>query len=120
MKYLHVGIIAAGACLVSTMLLWVGCEDSPTDNTITVSPASVSVTNNYVITFTAALPGSNATRRLYFPLEWSVSNPALGQVLSSTGNTAIYGAVAGQSGANVITVRDQAGSEGSAAIAQSL
>ena len=123
MKTMRLGIVATGACIVSAMMLWVGCEDATFDNTISVTPSSVSVTNvtfSYVMTFTGSLPASstNSTRQLYFPLLWSLSNPALGSVRSSTGDSAVYVANQGQYGAQVITVRDQADSEGFATIAQ--
>ena len=118
-------MMTATALTMTAMLLWVGCEESTTDMTIAVSPASIGVTNNHVITFVASLPGattnSNGTaEQLDFPLEWNLSDGSLGSILETRGNTAIYATTPGRAGPNVITVTDQAGREGAAAIAQSV
>jgi hypothetical protein len=125
MKTVRLSVLVAVALTMAATLLWVGCEESTTDMTIAVSPASIGVTNNHVITFVASLPGattnSNGTaEQLDFPLEWNLSNWNLGTILEAKGDSAIYMTTPGRAGPNVITVTDQAGREGSAAIAQSV
>ena len=125
MKSVRLSVVTVAAVAMTAMLLWVGCEKSTTDMTIAVSPASIGVTNNYVITFVASLPGattnsSGAAEQLDFPLEWNLSNWNLGTILEARGDSAIYMTTPGRAGPNVITVTDQAGREGSAAIAQSV
>ncbi len=121
MKTVRLSILSTAALMMTAMLLWVGCEESTTDMTINVSPASVGVTNNYVITFVASMPDStNTSAELDYPLEWNLSDWTLGSIIESKGDTAIYATTPGRAGANVITVRDQAGREGAAGIAQSV
>jgi|GEM_PF-2903987 hypothetical protein len=60
---------------------------------------------------------TNLADRLFLPLEWSVSNPGLGQILASGGYSAVYRSVGGE-GVNVVIVRDQAGREGIASVTQ--
>ena len=119
MKTMHVGASVAIFTLISAMIMWVGCEESPTEVSIAITPPSATVSNWSVVTFTASLPGSagsNSTRKLFYPLEWQSSNPGLGRLVQTVGDTAVYEAIAGP-GVNTITVRDQAGSEGVASIA---
>lgn len=117
MKAIRVGVSVTVGLMAAAMLLWVGCEESTTDISITVSPASADLTNGEVITFTASLPTTNSTRQIYYPLEWQMSNTGLGVFTATTGDTAIYVAAA-VAGVNTITVRDQAGSEGAASVVQ--
>jgi hypothetical protein len=58
---------------------------------------------------------SNMVAELLYPLEWSVSEPANGRIISTAGNTAVYYADVG-AGKNVVTVRDQDDREGLATI----
>jgi len=106
-----VGLMA----IVMAGLVIVGCESTQTtDNVITISPASVTVTNDWAtLTFTASMTSSNAS--LALPLVWSVSDPARGTIRASGGLTAIYegGNVAGN---NTITVRDQGENSGIAVV----
>ena len=96
-------------------LVIVGCESTQTsDNVITISPASVTVTNDWAtLTFTASMASSNLS--LALPLVWSVSDPARGIIRASVGLTAIY---EGQNvaGNNTITVRDQGDNSGIAVV----
>jgi hypothetical protein len=119
MKTIHVGASVAILALVSSMIMWVGCEKSTTDVSINITPQSETVSNwPVVVTFTASLPGStdtNSSRSLFHPLEWQISDPGLGRILRTAGDSAVYEAIAGP-GVNTITVRDQAGYEGVAAI----
>jgi hypothetical protein len=122
MKTIHVGASVAILALVSSMMMWVGCEESATEVTINITPPSTTVSNWSVVTFVASLPGSgdtNSTRKLFYPLEWQLSNPGLGRFLQTAGDSAVYEAIAGP-GVNTITVRDQGGSEGVASVAHSV
>jgi hypothetical protein len=112
-------LLAAGA------LMWAGCDRfSSEDREIAIEPASVQLTNNvnWSVTFHAgeALTGTNdvavASTNLFYPLEWRVSDPSLGIILSSAGNSAIYRSYAGKLGVNVVHCQDQSGREGSAAV----
>jgi hypothetical protein len=95
-----------------------GCEKTTTRAVIDISPEAAAVEAKGAVTFTASIPeAERETRQLYYPLDWQVSNPGLGSVRQTAGDTAVY--VAGDSeGINTITVRDQAGAEGVAAITQ--
>jgi len=121
MKTMRFGMSVAVGVVSAAMLLWgVGCEKSPTSISIDITPPSATMTYwPAATTFTASLSsaGTNGPRQLYYPLEWSMSDPGLGRFLETAGNTAIYEAIAGP-GVNTITVHDQAGSEGTAAITQ--
>ncbi len=54
---------------------------------------------------------------LAFPLEWSVSDPSLGAIIESSGRRAAYVRTS-RAGMNIVTVRDQYGSEGFAVVEQ--
>jgi hypothetical protein len=51
-------------------------------------------------------------------MEWRVSNPGLGLIVSHSGTNAIYKANKGAKGDNIVTARDQYGNEGSAVVTQ--
>ena len=112
-------VLAAGA------LTWTGCDQTySADLEIPITPASVQLTNDFgwVVTFRAnefvsTNEAVDAVTNLFYPLEWSVSNPGLGIILSSTGDSAIYQSFPGVVGANVVICRDQSGREGQAAVA---
>lgn len=92
-----------------------GCESTKTeDNVITVSPANVTLTNDYqAVIFTASFNGTNTA--LALPLRWSVSNPERGTISASGSMSAVYqGTRLG--GENTVTVRDQGDNEGTAFI----
>ena len=55
--------------------------------------------------------------QILLPLEWSVANPALGRIMAVGGYSAVYESY-GPRGQNYVSVRDQAGREGIAAIEQ--
>jgi hypothetical protein len=122
MKTIHVGASVAILALVSSMIMWAGCEESTTEVTINITPPSATVSNwPAVITFTASLSGSTATNGggLFHPLEWQISDPGVGRILQTAGDSAVYEAIAGP-GVNTITVRDQAGYEGVASVTHSV
>lgn len=117
-------LLAAGA------LMWTGCDQTYSDDReIIISPAMASFTNytetmSWVQTFYAGeYPtdsesttngGVVASSNLFYPLEWSVSDPSLGIILDSTGNSAVYRTWPGVVGVNIVYCRDQSGREGQA------
>jgi len=110
--WLMVGLMA----VVVTGLGIVGCESTKTtDNVITISPASVTLSNDWAtVVFTASgVSGTNTA--LALPLMWSVSDPARGTIRASGGLTAIYEANT-LGGNNTITVKDQGENEGIAVV----
>ena len=127
----------AAALLAGGAGLLAGCEAYSSDNReITITPRTVALTNdvNWSVTFTAdvggggtnmSLKASSSTNglpvaadndRLYYPLEWSVSDPNLGVIVSSTGNSAVYRSFANRAGLNIVTCRDQSEREGLASV----
>ena len=104
--------------VVAGVLLWAGtgCEEAEGVGGVDVSPSTATLGgSNSVNTqvFTAHVSSS-----LALPLEWSVSKPELGNIVSHSGSNAIYAANSGKIGSNVITVRDQYKNEGSAVVTQ--
>lgn len=103
---------------VAGAVLWMGtgCEEADGLEGLAVSPATVTLGGSNAVSaqeFTAAV-----SNNLALPLEWSVSNPSLGDIRSQSGAKAIYKANTGRKGDNVITVRDQYKNEGSAVVTQ--
>lgn len=97
-------------------LLLAGCDavDTP-DSVIAVTPSSTSVAAKATKVFTANPANSNAVLNL--PLEWSVSDSSLGNIIASEGLNAVY--LAGTAtGNNIITVRDQGEAMGIAVVNQ--
>jgi hypothetical protein len=99
-------------------LIWTGCESAEGTAGVGLSPASATLGESSsnatsTVVFTAQVSGD-----LALPLAWRVANPALGNIISSSGSNATYRANAGQKGDNVITVSDQYGNEGSAVVTQ--
>ncbi len=109
------------ACLCVMVALagsiWTGCESAEGTDGVDISPASVTLGSGTNSTrtqvFTAKVKGD-----LALPLEWHVSNTALGHITSSSGANATYLANEGRTGDNVITAKDQYGNEGSAVVMQ--
>ena len=117
--------LACGMLCLAVGLL-AGCESASTDTGITVTPEETTLEGiGATVLLTASSPtppvtaadGTNIEVTLYLPLEWTVSNPDLGGILASAGYTAVY-ECNGTIGQNVITVTDQAGNEGEAAVSQ--
>jgi len=111
-----VAVLAAG-------IVMVGCEDA-SNHSITVTPAasSLDVTegSQNAVVLTASNGPSNTvarTNELLYPLEWSVTEPSLGNISSSGGNSAVYTRT-GARGSNTIIVRDQGDGEGVAVVTQ--
>ncbi len=105
-----------GLLLGAALLAGVGCDPTASDNTIIVTPAGTNIALNTHIRLTASLPGgADEDRTLYYPLEWSVKHPSIGVVLHTQGDSAVYRHHA-WGPANIVMVRDQAGSEGFAGV----
>ncbi|MFT5123276.1 MAG: hypothetical protein ACI9TH_002541 [Kiritimatiellia bacterium] len=102
--------LSAGLCA-----LCASCETSSGSNTgLTVAPSSTELEGESAVLFTAS-GGSNITS--FLPLRWSVGDPSLGNIVSSSGLSAVYRST-GRAGSNSITVRDQADNEGLALVNQ--
>ena len=114
-KIMLSGLLAV-VCMGLLSVLIAGCEDAKGINGLALVPpsASLGVTGGgtNVVGFTALIRSD-----LALPLKWSVANAALGAIVGSSGSNAVYVANA-QPGDNIITVRDQYGNEGSAAVHQ--
>ena len=97
------------------------CEPGNEAVGLTVYPAQVSLTgatNTVIFTVRAGSTNSSSgLRPLSLPLEWSVSNPALGVIVAAEGYSAGYAATS-EHGINVVTVMDQYRAEGFAVIRQ--
>ncbi len=111
-------ISGIGVALVMGMMaigVWSGCEQAEGINGLAISPSSATLggssSNSTVVAFTVSVSGA-----LALPLEWRVSNPGLGVIVSHSGSNAVYKANSGAKGDNIVTVRDQYGNEGSAVV----
>lgn len=115
MKTVNALVLAGLVAVVMAGMAMVGCETTTTtDNVLTINPASVTLTNAWaVVTFTASIASTNVP--LALPLEWSVSDPAIGTIRASGGLSAIYEGKNVQ-GNNTITVRDQGECDGIAIV----
>lgn len=105
-------VVAVTAGLVCGVLT-TGCEKGDTQS-LGVSPGNATIGWNVARYTLAVVSGA---RDLSLPLEWTVTNPALGHILHSSGYYATY-AQTGEVGVNTITVRDQYGTEGFAVVTQ--
>ena len=91
-----------------------GCEDRDTDKNISVTPQSTDlIGTGDTVVLVAADPVSD----IVMPLVWTVSNPSLGGIMSSSGDSAVYESN-GTRGQNSITVRDDSEREGVAVVEQ--
>ena len=101
------------------MLMTAGCETNDSqDAVIILSPVSANLAGRgATATFVASAKVGTVTNELILPLSWSIGRGDLGRILSTAGVTAIYESN-GKIGANTITVVDQIGQAGVAAINQ--
>lgn len=125
---------AALAVIVVGAILNAGCEEGTNTKSLTLSPASSTlsdtgsatvVSTNGTTNVTGAVAGQSVVftvtsglQDLSLPLVWSVSNPNLGTIEAQGGISAVYGATSGQHGVNSVTVRDQYGAMGVAQVDQ--
>ena len=90
-----------------------GCENGGTKSGLTISPSEAKLAaDGDTVTFTV-VGGTNA---LSLPLTWSITKPELGRFMGASGLKAVYQRTA--AGANIVTARDQYGSEGIASVNQ--
>jgi hypothetical protein len=118
--------MAAGAAFIA------GCETAESDANafvLEVSPQLVELSGGAAtsVIFTATAKSfsgggssTSAVGSIFLPLRWAVSDRSLGSIAGAAGNQALYSNVPGTEGQNIITVSDQAGSEGMAVVNQSL
>jgi len=109
--------LAAGAALAAMLLAAAGCESlSTSEDAIAVTPAETTLVGGRgSVVLTAAPANTNATARLFLPLTWTVSNPALGRIDTAGGTSAVYVGAGGR-GSNPVLVRDQMQNEGVAVV----
>jgi hypothetical protein len=109
------GLVTA-LCVVTLGIVMTGCEDAGGVNGIQVTPAAATLNATSGVSNTVVLTAS-VSGPLALPLTWSVSNPALGQIASSSGSNAVYIATRAR-GDNIVHVQDQYDAEGFATIQQ--
>ena len=114
------GVGLVGAILMAGLT---ACEDTERGTAIVVTPdTSTLYIANATVVLTAAPAedpalSTNEVDVLFLPLEWSVSDPSLGGIVSSGGYSAVY-ASTGRVGQQSIRVKDQGGSDGVAVVYQ--
>ena len=104
-------VLCVAVLLAGLGLALSSCEEANNVNGLSVSPSSVVMTNDTQL-FTAQIGGV-----LGLPLSWRVTNPALGDIISSSGSNAIYSRTS-EAGVNQVIVRDQYEAEGFATVSQ--
>lgn len=114
-------IVAVAAVAVAGGLM-AGCDDAETDSALQIVPANSVITGQGTTLFlTASDPdavdasATNLNDMAILPLQWSVSNPTLGRILSSAGYNAVYESHGGR-GQNIVIVTDRFGREGLAVV----
>lgn len=121
----RLGIIAMKHCCacilpVFLMLIVAGCEPDDDDvrGELAVTPAATTLTGDERTVILEADVGVNgaAPEPIVYPLEWTVSDPAVGQVVAQSANKAAYTHTGRRPGSNIIIVRDQFGREGLATV----
>jgi hypothetical protein len=123
MRSQHDNIVAwyrfMAVIFASVVLL--GCEETQEQRELTVTPnaAALSQAGDRVV-LTASVPDvsaavTNSPSGLLYPLEWRVTDPVMGRIISTTANVAVYQCdIAG--GVNLVIVRDRSDREGLANI----
>lgn len=107
-----------GVVLAIVSFLPCGCETDGDTVALVVTPSYVDLTTSGTNqTQTQTFTVTDGLRELSLPLEWRVSNPALGSIAEAGGTTASY-ITTGLPGDNSIIVEDQYGAEGVATIRQ--
>ena len=96
--------------------VWTGCDSAEGTDGVGISPAAVTLGGSNAAS--AVVFSAQVKSQLAMPLAWSVANPTLGNIISSSGSNATYNANSGKTGDNIVTVRDQYGNEGSAVVTQ--
>jgi len=116
------GRLVGVATLILVAVALMGCEKTERRRSLDVTPQWTEVTRaGHRVVLTASVTPtsdpaiSNQVSELLYPLEWFVTEPANGRIISTAGNTAVYHADNG-AGKNVVIVRDQGNREGLANI----
>lgn len=113
-------VFAVAACFIAGVFS--GCETGGDTTGLTVTPSAYNTTNkSEAVTFTVGTDTNTTTesglRDLSLPLEWRVSNPALGTITAQSGYSCTY--VRNRAnGIQTIMVEDQYGAEGHATVDQ--
>lgn len=107
------GLAAVLIAAAVLSLMTTGCEYDSV-HSLGIEPSYATVGPNTPVLILRVVSG---TRDLSMPLEWRVSNPDLGSITHSSGSSAVYARTA-NNGENTVTVRDQYGAEGVAAVKQ--
>lgn len=108
-------VVGLAVMMGGLALLAAGCEKTVTSMALEVTPESSVVEVRGAVHLTASI--SDSEREVYYPLEWSVRDGALGSIGDAAGDTAVYYADH-RAGVNSVIVRDQMGAEGVAVIKQ--
>jgi hypothetical protein len=119
MRTTSVLLLIGGLMLGAAVMVMVGCETTKSSDMVITwkpDPAVLTKAGESVI-FYIEDEGTNTSGALQLPLEWSVSDPSLGFIHSSSALIAVYVSKGGK-GINMVTVRDQAEHEGAAVVTQ--
>jgi hypothetical protein len=81
---------------------------------LVVDPPSATLSGRETVTFTVTFDTNDT---VFLPLQWSVTEPALGNFRSVAGSAAVYES-SGARGNNAIIVKDQGNAEGLATVTQ--
>lgn len=108
------GLLCAGLLLALGLA---GCEPDDDDvrGELEVEPASTWLEGEEGSVMLTASVGEE-TEPIVYPLEWSVSNPSVGRIVSQSADRAVYAYDRPVEVLNVVTVRDQLGREGIAMV----
>jgi PBP1b-binding outer membrane lipoprotein LpoB len=106
---------------IPIVLLVAGCEpdDDEVRGELPVTPAATTLTGDektVILTADVTVNGA-APEPIVYPLEWSVSAPGVGRIVTQSADKAAYTHTAASAAVNTVTVRDGLGREGLATIA---
>ena len=104
------GILA----LLFSGMLFTACESSDEDDSLTVDPEEVELTSDGETQIFEVLYADGEEKKLATPIEWKVSNSAIGFIAEQSGAKAIY--QRRTEGVNIVYAEDQYGSQGYATV----
>jgi hypothetical protein len=102
--------------LLALGLLGCGPDDGDVRGELEVVPASTVLVGEHEESVILTVVVGEGTEAIVYPLEWSVSNPAIGRIVSQSADKAVYAIYRAVEAGNAITVRDQIGREGIALV----
>ncbi len=106
--------------LLPLILFCTGCDpsDDGVRGELDVTPAAATLTGDEksVILTANVADNGDAPEPIVYPLEWSVTDPAVGHVAAQSAAKAVYTHTGRSPGSNVILVRDSFGREGLATV----